>query len=253
MLMMWEICICARPSECKRVVVCYSYILSTKKSIYNSVWFISWRWKLHLPNRVSDQWFTLAWQFWHLHNGECASTQGKPLLYSILFWWMCHDFTAMQGAKVYKFNKKNRVTQINVPKAVPVAVRILTTKNSFSLLTRKGNLSRSVVLDVVIALGWIINPIQISLIYTVSSPEKERLLLYFIPLFWMKWRRIAVILFSINTEEPCFVLALKILVLGCITSHVIHKAKGRPKWQILCDNIFSVTVVYQFALIHAYT
>lgn len=151
--------------------------------------------------------------------GECASTQGKPLLYSILFWWMCHDFTAMQGAKVYKFNKKNRVTQINVPKAVPVAVRILTAKNSFSLPTGKGNLSRSVVLDVVIALGWIINPIQISLIYKVSCPENERLLLYFILLFWMKWRRIAVILFSINTEEPCFVLALKILVLGCITCY----------------------------------
>ena len=49
--------------------------------------------------------------------------------------------------------KKNRVTQINVPKAVPVAVRILTTKNSFPLPTGKGNLSRSVVLDVVIALG----------------------------------------------------------------------------------------------------
>ena len=64
---------------------------------------------------------------------------------------------------MYKFNKKNRVTQINVPKAVPVAVRILTTKNSFSLLTGKGNLSRSVVLDVVMALEFI-NPIQIILV-----------------------------------------------------------------------------------------
>lgn len=24
--MMWEICVCVRPLECKRVVVCYSYI-----------------------------------------------------------------------------------------------------------------------------------------------------------------------------------------------------------------------------------
>ena len=68
---------------------------------------------------------------------------------------------------MYKFNKKNRVTQINVPKAVPVAVRILITKNSFSLHTGKGHLSRSVVLDVVMALEFII-PIQISLIYALS-------------------------------------------------------------------------------------
>ena len=38
MLMMWEICVCMRPSECKRVVVCFNYILS-KTSIYNSLMF----------------------------------------------------------------------------------------------------------------------------------------------------------------------------------------------------------------------
>ena len=36
--MMWEICICARPSECKRVVVCLNYIL-TKKSVYDRLMF----------------------------------------------------------------------------------------------------------------------------------------------------------------------------------------------------------------------
>ena len=36
--MMWEICVCLRPSECERVVVCLNYVLS-KKSIYDSSMF----------------------------------------------------------------------------------------------------------------------------------------------------------------------------------------------------------------------
>ena len=36
--MMWEVCICARPSEYERGVVCLQYILS-KKSIYDSLMF----------------------------------------------------------------------------------------------------------------------------------------------------------------------------------------------------------------------
>jgi len=149
---------------------------------------------------------------------ECASTQGKPLLYSILFWWMCHDFTAMQWAKVYKFNKKNRVTQINVPKAVPVAVRILTTKNSFSLLTGKGNLSRSVVLDVVMALEFI-NPIQIILVSSTHCLDLKMKDYWYILFLSFKWNggKLQLSCFLFSTEEPCFVLALKILVLGSIT------------------------------------
>ena len=37
--MMLEFCVCARPSECERVLVCFNYILSKKKPIYNSLMF----------------------------------------------------------------------------------------------------------------------------------------------------------------------------------------------------------------------
>ena len=96
---------------------------------------------------------------------------------------LCHDFTAMQGAKAYKFNKKNRVTCTKAFKAVPVAVRIMTAKNGFPLPSGESNLSRSVVLDLVMALG-LIDPIQIHLIHTSSCPEKCRITwIYSIPLF----------------------------------------------------------------------
>jgi len=55
MLVMWEICICARPSECKRVVVCYSYILSTNNQSITVVSLFPEDENLHLPNRVSDR------------------------------------------------------------------------------------------------------------------------------------------------------------------------------------------------------
>ena len=38
MLIMRKICVCVRPSECERVVVCLKYILS-KESIYDSLMF----------------------------------------------------------------------------------------------------------------------------------------------------------------------------------------------------------------------
>ena len=36
--MMWEICICVRPSECERVAVCLNYILSKETQGQFNVW-----------------------------------------------------------------------------------------------------------------------------------------------------------------------------------------------------------------------
>ena len=37
--MMWDICLCTRPSESKRVVACLNYYILSKKIIYDSLMF----------------------------------------------------------------------------------------------------------------------------------------------------------------------------------------------------------------------
>ena len=80
MLMRRDICTCARPSECERVVACLNDILS-KKSIYDSLTF-----GLFTEDENSTcQTGRLTFDFhspvsFALRIGEWASAKGKP-------WW----------------------------------------------------------------------------------------------------------------------------------------------------------------------
>ena len=77
----------------KSSVVCFNYML-TKESIYDSLMFnfISWRWKLHPPNRASDLRFPLPRQFWLSHwrvdeheRKTLPLTLQRLLLYKLVF------------------------------------------------------------------------------------------------------------------------------------------------------------------------
>ena len=78
MLMMCEICICARSSECERVVVCLNYIL-LKKSIYDSLMF-------GLPPEDENSTHQTGQVTYDFHSpgsfdtriGEWVSIKGKP-------------------------------------------------------------------------------------------------------------------------------------------------------------------------------
>ena len=71
--------VCARLSECKRVVVCLrlSYILSKNHDSYFR--FISWRWKYHLPNRVSNLYNFHSPSSFGTQIGEWACSKGIKL------------------------------------------------------------------------------------------------------------------------------------------------------------------------------
>jgi len=76
--MMWEICLCARHSECGRVVVCFNYML-TKESIYDSLMF-----SLFPEDENSTrQTGRVIYDFhspgsFDLRIGEWTGTKGKP-------------------------------------------------------------------------------------------------------------------------------------------------------------------------------
>ena len=76
--MIWEICVCARPSECERVVVFLNYILS-RKSIYDSLMFCLFP----EDENSTRQTGRVTYDFhspssFDTRIGEWASAEGKP-------------------------------------------------------------------------------------------------------------------------------------------------------------------------------